>query len=167
MKNKRGLVIIIFLLVCIVCAWYMTNYGFNEEDIYEDPVPAGQEQVTDNPQGSQDAEPAEQPGGAVGEPEQTPDASADYVDYYFRSAKLLNQHYDKHGKDMGFDSPEEYEKAASDVINNPDALFKYEKEDGDEVYYVVETNEFAVLSTDGYIRTYFLPDSGKKYFDKQ
>ena len=27
--------------------------------------------------------------------------------------------------------------------------------------------EFVVVSTDGYIRTYFCPDSGKKYFDKQ
>ena len=68
---------------------------------------------------------------------------------------------------MGFDSPEEYEKAASDVINNDDALFKTEKEDGDFVYYVEATNEFVVLSTDGYIRTYFWPDAGKQYFDRQ
>ncbi|MBQ2147419.1 MAG: hypothetical protein II439_03940, partial [Firmicutes bacterium] len=27
--------------------------------------------------------------------------------------------------------------------------------------------EFVVLSKDGYIRTYFWPDSGKKYYDKQ
>ena len=44
---------------------------------------------------------------------------------------------------------------------------KIEKEDGDTVYYVEATNEFVVLSTDGYIRTYFLPDSGKRYFDRQ
>ena len=68
---------------------------------------------------------------------------------------------------MGFDSKEEYEKAASDVINNPDALHKTEKEDGDTCYYVEDTNEFVVLAKDGYIRTYFLPDAGKKYYDKQ
>lgn len=90
-----------------------------------------------------------------------------YVEYYFRNQKLLNQHYEKHGIEMGFDSAESYEKAASDVINNPDALTKTEKEDGDFVYYVEATNEFVILSNDGYIRTYFLPDSGKKYYDKQ
>ena len=60
-----------------------------------------------------------------------------------------------------------YEKTASDVITNPKALFKTEAEDGDYVYYVEETNEFVVLSLDGFIRTYFLPSSGKKYFDRQ
>lgn len=90
-----------------------------------------------------------------------------YVNYYFRNTKLLNQHFEKHGKDMGFDTPESYEKAASNVINDERALSKTEKEDGDFVYYIEETNEFVVLSTDGYIRTYFCPDSGKKYFDKQ
>jgi len=79
----------------------------------------------------------------------------------------LKSHYKKHGKYMGFDSPEEYLAAANAVIANPDALTKTEKEDGDMVYYVEDTNEFVVLSTDGYIRTYFYPDSGKRYFDRQ
>lgn len=87
--------------------------------------------------------------------------------YYFRNAKLLGQHYEKHGIEMGFASEEEYEAAASDVINNPNALHKKEKEDNDEVYYVEETNEFAVLSADGYIRTYFYPSAGIKYYNRQ
>ena len=87
--------------------------------------------------------------------------------YRFRSAKLLNQHYEKHGKEMGFDSAASYEAAAAAVITNPAALSKTEKEDGDMVYYVESTNEFVVLSTDGYIRTYFYPSAGKKYYDRQ
>ena len=85
----------------------------------------------------------------------------------FRNDKLLNDHFNKHGIDMGFDSAEEYQFAAAKVVTNPDALHKIEKEDGDDVYYVESTNEFVVVSKDGYIRTYFLPDSGKKYYDKQ
>lgn len=92
---------------------------------------------------------------------------SEYVEYTFKSKKLLNQHYEKHGIDMGFASAEEYEKAASDVINNPDALSKLEKEDGDGVFYIEDTNEFVILSTEGYIRTYFLPDAGKSYYDRQ
>ena len=90
-----------------------------------------------------------------------------YVDYRFRTNKLLTQHYEKHGIEMGFDSKESYEKAASDVINNPAALHKTEAEDGDYVYYIEETNEFVILSQDGYIRTYFLPSAGKAYYDRQ
>ena len=90
-----------------------------------------------------------------------------YVAYYFRSSKLLNDHYEKHGKEMGFKSAKDYEKAASDVINNPDALTKREKEDNDYVFYVEATNEFVILSVDGYIRTYFLPNGGRSYYDRQ
>ena len=91
----------------------------------------------------------------------------DYQEYNFRNENLLESHYEKHGKDMGFVSSEEYEMAAIDVVNNPKSLHKTEKEDGDDVYYKEDTNEFVVVSTDGYIRTYFNPDSGKKYFDRQ
>ena len=89
------------------------------------------------------------------------------VTYVFRNSRLLNDHYEKHGIEMGFASAAEYEAAASAVITNPAALFKTEKEDGDYIYYLEATNEFVVLSTDGYIRTYFNPSSGKAYFDRQ
>lgn len=91
----------------------------------------------------------------------------DYVEYYFRNDNLLEQHYEKHGIEMGFDSMEEYEEAACAVIYHPDALSKTEKEDGDYVYYVEETNEFVVLSQDGYIRTYFNPSAGIDYYNRQ
>ena len=42
-----------------------------------------------------------------------------------------------------------------------------EKEDGDDVYYIQDTNEFVVVSTDGYIRTYFNPDDGIDYYNRQ
>lgn len=91
----------------------------------------------------------------------------DYQEYHFRNRDLLESHYEKHGKKMGFSSSKEYEMSASDVVNNPESLHKTEKEDGDDVYYKENTNEFVVVSTDGYIRTYFNPDSGKTYFDRQ
>lgn len=87
--------------------------------------------------------------------------------YKFRNADFLAEHYEKHGISMGFATAEEYEKAASRVISSPDSLHKTEKEDGDDVYYLDSTNEFVILSTDGYIRTYFSPDDGKDYFDRQ
>lgn len=89
------------------------------------------------------------------------------TNYTFKNEDLLNQHYKKHGKDMGFKNAEEYEQAANKVINNPNSLHKLEKEDNDDVYYLENTNEFVVLSTEGYIRTYFYPDAGKDYFDRQ
>ncbi len=92
---------------------------------------------------------------------------AEYVDYFFRNEELLNSHYEKHGKEMGFKDGAAYEKAASDVVNNKEALHRVEAEDGDDVYYMESTNEFVVVSTDGYIRTYFEPDDGIEYFNRQ
>ena len=68
---------------------------------------------------------------------------------------------------MGFKDAESYEEAASEVVNNPDALHKTEKEDGDDVYYLKDTNEFVVVSGDGYIRTYFNPNDGINYYNRQ
>lgn len=103
--------------------------------------------------------------------EATTSYESSYVEYHFRNEKLLNQHFEKHGGEFsdyfGYETAEEYEKGASDVINNPDALYKTEAEDGDGVYYLESTNEFVILSTDGYIRTYFLPSSGINYFNRQ
>jgi len=68
---------------------------------------------------------------------------------------------------MGFASAKEYEAGAVAVIENAAALNKVELEDGDEVYYLKSTNEFVVVSTDGYIRTYFKPDDGIAYYNRQ
>ncbi len=88
-------------------------------------------------------------------------------DLHFRSQSALDQHYEKHGIEMGFETEEEYEKAAAMVVANPKALHKLEAEDGDDVYYLEDTNEFVIVSTKGYIRTYFLPSAGIKYYNRQ
>ena len=94
-----------------------------------------------------------------------------YVEYHFRSQKLLNQHFEKHGSefegDFNYSTAKEYEKGASDVVNNSEALHKTEAEDGDGVYYIEDTNEFVILSKDGYIRTYFRPNDGINYYNRQ
>lgn len=85
----------------------------------------------------------------------------------FRNSKLLNDHYVKHGMEMGFETAQEYETAAAAVVANPEALHKTEAEDGDDVYYVESTNEFVIVSKDGYIRTYFHPSAGLDYYNRQ
>lgn len=90
-----------------------------------------------------------------------------FKEYHFRNNKLLKEHYEKHGVEMGYKSNDEYEKGASFVVNNKESLHKKEKEDNDDVYYLEETNELVIVSKDGYIRTYFKPDKGKSYFDSK
>ena len=84
----------------------------------------------------------------------------------FQSDEKLKEHYEKHGKAMGFASAEEYLAAANAVILNEEALHKTQK-DGDDVYYLEETNDFVVVSPQGYLRTYFRPEDGIKYYRRQ
>lgn len=89
------------------------------------------------------------------------------VEYSFKNETLLNDHYEKHGIEMGYASATSYLEAANAVVNNPKALHKIEAEDGDDVYYLESTNEFVVVSTDGFIRTYFYPEDGIDYYNRQ
>ena len=95
----------------------------------------------------------------------TNEAGVTQNELQFRNDDLYYQHYEKHGVEMGFASAEEYLEAANAVVNHPDVLHKFEAEDGDDVYFVEATGEFVVVSTDGYIRTYYIAD--KDYFDRQ
>lgn len=88
-------------------------------------------------------------------------------DLTFRSESQLKEHYQKHGSEMGFENAQDYLDAANRVIADPAALHKQEKEDGDDVYYLERTNEFVIVSKDGYIRTYFYPGDGIDYFNRQ
>lgn len=87
--------------------------------------------------------------------------------YTFRNDEYLTEHFNKHGSEFGYATKEEYQQGANNVINSSKALHKKEAEDNDDIYYIEDTNEFVVLSTDGYIRTYFKPSGGIDYYNRQ
>lgn len=102
--------------------------------------------------------------------EQTTDQAAqpqEQTHYTFRTKEQLADHFERHGVEMGFEDEDAYVEGANRVISSPDALHKLQAEDGDDVYYIEETNEFVVVSGDGYIRTYFEPDDGIDYYERQ
>ena len=168
MRNHRKLLIIVAGLAAIVllaasCAGLFPPEQ-NGESYWGDLSlldPSGEPSAGEPSRGGEssiEAEPSEGDGSEV---------SREWRQVAFRTKKLLNDHYTKHGVEMGFASAEAYQQAACEVVNNPNALHKTEAEDGDDVYYVEATNEFVVVSTDGFIRTYFLPSGGKAYYDRQ
>lgn len=106
-------------------------------------------------------------GNTGNSPQQTTTPSNVQEAVLFRSEGMMNQHYEKHGKAMGYASAEEYLAGANAAINHSSVLHKKQKEDGDDVYYVEATNDFVVVSTDGYIRTYFRPEDGIRYYERQ
>ena len=140
----------------------VSEVSSEESEEPEQPVSASN---TENPDTFSDLYEAET--SAEAQPAAEPEPAAQTGEYHFRNSNLLNQHYEKHGIEMGFASAEEYEAAASRVVSDPQALHKTEAEDGDDIYYIEATNEFVIVSTDGYLRTYFLPSAGLAYYNRQ
>lgn len=92
---------------------------------------------------------------------------ANAVTYHFRTEEYLTEHFKKHGSEFDYKTSQEYEEGANRVINTNGVLHKKEQEDNDDVYYLEETNEFVIVSTDGYLRTYFKPEGGLDYYNRQ
>ncbi len=87
----------------------------------------------------------------------------------FKSQKELNSHYEKHQKEFGNISKEEYLQGARNLVNSDeggDIMIK-NRVNGDTIYYNKVTNEFAVKDSEGFIKTYFKPESGIDYFNAQ
>ncbi len=143
-KKEAGFYIILIILASISL--------FVKNKVTDQPIEALIQSIT---QAESEADPA------------TEQKNVSQTSYTFRNQELLEEHYQKHGREMGFDSASEYEKAASAVVTDSRSLHKLEAEDGDDVYYLEASNEFVIVSKDGYIRTYFYPGDGKEYFDRQ
>lgn len=126
--------------------------------------PTKEPAVTQEPEATATPKPTKEP---VVTDAPTEEPEIELTNYWFRTKKLRDSHFEKHGIEMGFETPEEYIEAANRVICNPDALHKLEAEDNDHVYFIEETNEFVVLSQDGYLRTYYIANGGIDYFNRQ
>ncbi len=98
---------------------------------------------------------------------QEPAAGGAEIRYTFRRDEYLTEHFEKHGDEFGYATEEEYLAGANSVIMDKASLHKLEAEDGDDVYFQESTGGLVIVSADGYIRTYFKPDSGIDYYNRQ
>jgi pyocin large subunit-like protein len=96
------------------------------------------------------------------------DDSKEIKQYSFRTNELMDIHYKKHKDEFGVITKDEYLDGANNLINQlSDTVMTKTEDDGDTLYYDTKTHEFVVLSEDGYIRTYFIPEDGIDYFNRK
>ena len=88
------------------------------------------------------------------------------ISYKFASWDKLFQHFRKHAAEFGYSTPSEYLHGAQKLIAR-EGVFRYVRPNGDVLFYDPSTNEFAVLSKEGIIRTYFKPAKGMEYWLQQ
>jgi pyocin large subunit-like protein len=85
----------------------------------------------------------------------------------FASERKLQDHFRRHGRPLGCSTAQQYLRKARALVSGGPGIETHRRRDGDTLFYKAETNEFAVLSPTGIIRTYFAPDSGIKYWRRQ
>jgi len=85
------------------------------------------------------------------------------------SARNAEEHWQKHGSEFPeFHSAREYEDGALRFVTKPPSGTLTKTNDrGDTLYYDPATNTFAVKDRRGEPRTFFRPDNGRAYWDRQ
>ncbi len=85
----------------------------------------------------------------------------------FRTQRQLEDHYRRHGGELGYRSMDDYVSGANAVISRPGNMSSLQN-DGDTQYLNPDTCEYVVVSRDQYIRTYFRPNRDcVRYFERQ
>lgn len=85
--------------------------------------------------------------------------------YRFKSTDELKEHFIKHGRECNCKTPRKYLKTANKIIKSKKSLEKFEKDDGDTVYFNKRLNGIVFVSKKGYIRSFYLSDID--YFNRQ
>ena len=67
---------------------------------------------------------------------------------------------------MGFATKEDYLRGAQALVRGGPGVETLQQR-GDTLFFKESTDEFAVLSDRGVIRTYFKPDDGRRYWERQ
>lgn len=168
---KGKITAILFIIVLAICSYL--GYDYNNDD--QENNNAYQEhtyEAEEHGNGDADYNEGIIDSSSKNDNKIEPDASNSYntlekAKYTFKNAETLISHFIKHNAEFNYANKEEYEKGANRVILSNNSLHKLEKEDGDDIYYLEETNEIVFVSKSGYIRSYFKPSKGKAYYDKQ
>jgi RHS repeat-associated protein len=87
----------------------------------------------------------------------------------FASQASFETHFAKHGAEFGFKTAGEYLKGAAKLISSAGqkGVQSFTRANGDKVVYRAATNEFAVVTRNNVVRTFFKPKGGVEYYVRQ
>jgi hypothetical protein len=87
----------------------------------------------------------------------------------FASRQKWMDHYQKHGREFGSISKEQYLLRAQELRDHPagGSILEHVRRDGVVTRFDRATGDFIAFDADGVIRTYFRPNDGEDYFRRQ
>lgn len=91
------------------------------------------------------------------------------IEVRFETPEKMQKHYDKHIDKYGNISISEYIALANELVNakDTDDIERIIRSDESTAIYRFSTNDFLVITKDGYIRTFFKPDDGEAYWREE
>ena len=91
------------------------------------------------------------------------------IEVRFETPEKMQKHYDKHIDKYGNISISEYITLANELVNakDTDDIERIVRSDESTAIYRFSTNDFLVITKDGYIRTFFKPDDGEAYWREE
>lgn len=87
----------------------------------------------------------------------------------FASAQALNNHFGKHGQDFGDVTVEQYLALARELRDAPegDSILEAVRDDSVITRFDKKTGSFIAFDVNGTIKTFFKPNDGVAYFERQ
>ena len=87
----------------------------------------------------------------------------------FRSRRLFEEHYAKHGREFGNISPQEYLERAQALRDAPTggSILQAVTPDGIVSRFDRRSGAFGAYNPDRTVRTFFIPNAGERYFHRQ
>jgi pyocin large subunit-like protein len=87
----------------------------------------------------------------------------------FRTRALFEEHYQKHGREFGKISPEEYLRLAQELRDAPigGPILEARKAGGVFTKFDRRSGAFGAYNRNRTIRTFFKPNDGERYFHRQ
>ncbi|HOD36940.1 MAG TPA: hypothetical protein PLR20_14245 [Syntrophales bacterium] len=87
----------------------------------------------------------------------------------FASRQKWIDHYQKHGREFGSISREQYLRKAQELRDRPAGgdILEHERNDGVITRFDRASGDFIAYNANGVIRTYFRPNDGEAYFRRQ
>jgi pyocin large subunit-like protein len=87
----------------------------------------------------------------------------------FRSREKLDEHYQKHGHEFGAISKAEYLRLAQELRDAPAGgpILEARRPGGEFSRFDRRHGYFGAYNRNGTIRTFFIPNAGERYFQRQ
>jgi pyocin large subunit-like protein len=87
----------------------------------------------------------------------------------FRSRAQFDEHFQKHGSEFGNISQSEYLRLAQDLRDAPvgGPILELKRQDGQFSRFDRRHGYFGAYNPDRTIRTFFIPNDGERYFERQ